>query len=36
VKAVSNIAEQFGSETHTGPLSSVFPASVSWCCPPSP
>lgn len=36
VQAVSNIAEQFGAETRTGPLSSVFPASVSWCCPPSP
>ena len=36
VKAVSNIAEQFGAETQKGPLSSVFPASVSWCCPPSP
>ncbi|MEP6909552.1 MAG: hypothetical protein ABI896_03865 [Actinomycetota bacterium] len=36
VKAVSNIAEQFGVTAHKGPLSSVFPPSVSWCCPPSP
>ena len=36
ITAVSNIAEQFGAETRTGPLSSVFPTSASWCCPPSP
>jgi len=37
VKAVSNIAEQFGTPRPVGqPLSSAFPASVSWCCPVSP
>lgn len=36
VTAVSNIAEQFGAGRRVGPLSEAFPASVSWCCPPSP
>jgi WD40 repeat protein len=36
VTAVSNIAEQFGAGQRVGPLSEAFPASVSWCCPPSP
>ncbi len=36
VIAVSNIAEQFGAGRRVGPLSTAFPASVSWCCPASP
>ncbi len=36
VRAVSNIAEQFGAGERVGPLSEAFPASVSWCCPASP
>jgi dipeptidyl aminopeptidase/acylaminoacyl peptidase len=36
VQAVSNIVEQFGPTRRVGPLSSAFPASVSWCCPASP
>jgi hypothetical protein len=35
VQAVSNIVEQFGSSPTKG-LTSAFPKSVSWCCPPSP
>ena len=35
VQAVSNIVVQFGGAP-TGPLSSTFPRSVSWCCPASP
>jgi hypothetical protein len=36
VQAVSNISEQFGSETEGKPISKTFPTSVSWCCPASP
>jgi dipeptidyl aminopeptidase/acylaminoacyl peptidase len=36
VRAVSNIAEQFGGPLGDRPLSAHFPASVSWCCPASP
>jgi dipeptidyl aminopeptidase/acylaminoacyl peptidase len=36
VRAVSNIAEQFGGPPGDRPLSAHFPASVSWCCPASP
>jgi dipeptidyl aminopeptidase/acylaminoacyl peptidase len=36
VRAVSNIAEQFGGPRLDRPLSAHFPASVSWCCPASP
>lgn len=36
VRAVSSISEKFGSRQGSGPLSSVFPSNVSWCCPPSP
>lgn len=36
VRAVSRISEKFGSRQGSGPLSSVFPSNVSWCCPPSP
>jgi hypothetical protein len=36
VRAVSNIAEQFGAGRRVGPLSEAFPSSVSWCCPASP
>jgi hypothetical protein len=36
VRAISGVAEQFGSSAVQGPLSSVFPSAVSWCCPPSP
>lgn len=36
VRAVSGISEKFGSRQGSGPLSSVFPSDVSWCCPPSP
>src|SRR5207302_6581839 len=35
-EAVSGIVEQFSPGQRTGPLSASFPASVSWCCPPSP
>jgi hypothetical protein len=36
VRAVSNIAEQFGGPRRDRPLSAHFPSSVSWCCPASP
>ncbi len=36
VQAVSNIVEQFGGKTPTGPLERAFPTSMSWCCPASP
>lgn len=36
VQSVSNIVEQFGGAEPAEPLSSAFPASVSWCCPASP
>jgi hypothetical protein len=36
VISVSGIAQQFGAGQRVGPLSKAFPASVSWCCPPSP
>lgn len=36
VRAVSNIAEQFGGPLGERPLSAHFPPSVSWCCPASP
>lgn len=36
VRAVSNIVEQFGAATPSGPLTKTFPKSVSWCCPASP
>jgi hypothetical protein len=35
VESVSNIVEQFGGSPKA-PLTSSFPKSVSWCCPPSP
>jgi dipeptidyl aminopeptidase/acylaminoacyl peptidase len=36
VQAVSNIVEQFGGKTPSGPLEKAFPTSMSWCCPASP
>jgi hypothetical protein len=36
VRAVSNIAEQFGGPLGNKALVQHFPASVSWCCPASP
>jgi dipeptidyl aminopeptidase/acylaminoacyl peptidase len=36
VRAVSNIAEQFGGPLGSKALVQHFPASVSWCCPASP
>lgn len=36
VRAVSGVTGRFGGSERKGPLSSVFPSSVSWCCPPSP
>jgi dipeptidyl aminopeptidase/acylaminoacyl peptidase len=36
VRAISGISEKFGSRQGSGPLASVFPSDVSWCCPPSP
>jgi hypothetical protein len=36
VIAISGIAQQFGAGQRVGPLAKAFPASVNWCCPPSP
>ena len=36
VRAVAGIAAKFGGAQRSGPLSSVFPSDVSWCCPASP
>jgi hypothetical protein len=36
VQAVSNISQQFGTETAGKPIAKAFPTSVSWCCPASP
>jgi hypothetical protein len=36
VRAVSGVTEKFGASERTGPLASVFPSSLSWCCPASP
>ena len=36
VRAVAGIAAKFGGVQRSGPLSSVFPSDVSWCCPASP
>lgn len=36
VQAVAGVAAKFGGVQRSGPLSSVFPSDVSWCCPASP